>query len=61
MLTEKYTCEDWKDDFMKASKMKLSGVKSDFTEKIIYKLSPCSDDVMLHTLYKAIEKYGKKK
>lgn len=61
MLTEKYTCEDWKDEFMRASKIKLSGVKSDFAEKIIYKSSPCSDDVMLHTLYTAIEKYGKKK
>jgi hypothetical protein len=61
MLAKKYTCEDWKDEFMKASKIKLNGVKSDFTEKIIYKLSPCSDDEILHTLYKAIEIYGKKK
>jgi len=61
MLTEKYTCEDWKDEFMKASKIKLNGVKSDFAERIIYKLSPCSDDVILNTLYKAIEVYGKKK
>lgn len=61
MLAKKYTCEDWKDEFMKASKIKLNGVKNDFTEKIIYKLSPCSDDEILHTLYKAIEIYGKKK
>lgn len=61
MLTEKYTCEKWKDEFMKASKMKLGGVKSDFAEKIIYKLSPCNDDVILQTLHKAIKIYGKKK
>ena len=61
MLTEKYTCEDWKDEFMRATKIKLSRVKSDYAEKIIYKLSPCNDDVILHTLYKAIEIYGKKK
>ena len=59
MILETYTCDQWKTDFMKASEIKLSGVKSEFAEKIIYKLSPCNDDIVQKTLHTAIETYGK--
>jgi|TARA_B100001287_G_scaffold276853_2_gene290116 AAA+ superfamily predicted ATPase len=60
MELEIYTCDQWKKDFMKASKIKLSGVKSDYAEKIIFRVSPCNEEVIQNTLLSAIEKYKKK-
>ncbi len=54
-----YTCEQWRNDFIKAGQMKLSGVNSDVIKNIIYRVSPCNDEVVSNTLHYVITQYHK--
>ncbi len=61
MQFEKNSCEQWKKEFILASNIKLAGITSDFAKQIIYKISPCRDEVVIETMQYAIENYRKNK
>ena len=58
MITS-YTCEDWKGEFTQAAKRKLDGEDNIEIEKILKKMSPCSDWVTQKTMMDIIEKNKK--
>lgn len=52
-----YTCEDWKKEFRNAAVKKLSGENSEFIERIIKKMSPCSLEVIQTTTQDLIKNH----
>ena len=57
---KQYSCDDWKKEFQKAASLKLRGHNSDHIEKILYKMSPCNDDVVQETLLHSIHLHNTK-
>lgn len=57
---KQYSCDDWKEEFQKAASMKLRGHNSPYIEKILYKMSPCKDDVVQETLLHSIHLHNTK-
>ena len=51
---KQYSCDDWKNEFQKAASLKLQGKNGAHIEKILYKMSPCNDDVVQETLLRSI-------
>ena len=52
---KQYSCDDWKKEFQKAASMKLRGHNTPHIDNILYKMSPCNDDVVQETLLHSIQ------
>ena len=48
-MNNSYTCEQWKKEFKNAAYKKLSGENSEFIQRIINKVSPCSIEIIQQT------------